>query len=76
VPSAEFVDTENLVRVGPFLVDSSSQGFWNAAMYLTPVFLLLLFSGLALIIRADWREALWRRFAGRRRGESNLPARL
>jgi len=76
VPSAEFVDNENLVRLGPFLVDSSSQGFWTAVMYLTPIIVLLLFSGLALMLRVDWREALWRRFGTRRRGESNLPARL
>lgn len=76
VPSAEFLDKENLVRVGPFLVNSSDQGFWTAMMYVSPIGLLLLFGLLTLLIRADWRAALLRRLLPRQRGEANLPARL
>ncbi|KAA0994905.1 EscJ/YscJ/HrcJ family type III secretion inner membrane ring protein [Pseudomonas sp. ANT_J12] len=76
VPSVEFQDKENLVRFGPFLIDSPDVGFWHVMAMVIPISLLLLLAALTLALRRDWRVALFARVWPGRRSDSTLPANL
>lgn len=74
VPSAEFKDTQLLVPFGPFLVDSRDLGFWNLIQIVMPVGAGVLLLIVALLLRSDWRGAVFSRVRLRRGGEnSNFP---
>lgn len=75
VPAAEFQDTERLVHFGPFLVDSENLGFWKGMVWAAPFGVLLVIALLVLILRSDWRQALFARIGLGRSERSNLPAR-
>lgn len=75
VPAAEFQDSQQLVSFGPFLVDSKQVGFWSRMVWLAPVGVLALIVLLMLVVRADWRAALFGRVS-RRGGGTNLPSRV
>ncbi|WP_223536975.1 type III secretion system inner membrane ring lipoprotein SctJ [Pseudomonas sp. GL-B-16] len=75
VPAVEFHDTQRWVGLGPFRVDSNQAGFWSRMIWIAPLTLALVMAALALLLRADWRSALFERLGRRRRSGSTLPSR-
>ncbi|MGY2289752.1 type III secretion system inner membrane ring lipoprotein SctJ [Pseudomonas sp. SDO528_S397] len=75
VPSVEFKDTESLVHFGPFLVNSRDLGFWNVVVIAVPVGAVVLLLLVALLLRADWRAAVFGRLRRSGGGSTNYPAR-
>jgi type III secretion protein J len=75
VPASEFHDTQHWVGFGPFRIDSNEAGFWSRMVWLAPVALVLVFIALALVLRSDWRSAVFGRVMRRRRSGSTLPSR-
>ncbi|OLU33672.1 EscJ/YscJ/HrcJ family type III secretion inner membrane ring protein [Pseudomonas sp. PA15(2017)] len=73
VPAAAFDDAEPLVKFGPFLLEEHQLGFWQRVLWGAPAVLILLLLIIALVARADWRQALFSRFAPRR--STTLPSR-
>lgn len=76
VPAAEFQDTERLVNFGPFLIDSANLGFWKSMLWAAPFAGVLLIVLLVLMLRGDWRSAVWQRIGLRRGERSSMPVRL
>lgn len=74
VPAAAFDDAEPLVKFGPFLLEEHQLGFWQRVLWGAPAFLILLLLVIVLAARADWRHALFSRFAPRR-SATTLPSR-
>jgi type III secretion protein J len=75
VPATEFHDTQHWVSLGPFLIDSNQAGFWGRMIWIVPLAFALVMAVLALLLRADWRSALFARLGRRGRNGLTLPSR-
>lgn len=75
VPSVEFKDEESLVPFGPFLINSRDAGFWNLMLIALAVGALVLPLLVLLLLRADWRDALFGRLRRKSTGSSRYPTR-
>ncbi|WP_434698144.1 type III secretion system inner membrane ring lipoprotein SctJ [Pseudomonas sp. D1-1] len=75
VPAVEFQDPEHLVPFGPFLIDSEDAGFWWVMVVTLPLCLVSIAGGGVLMLRPDWRQALFARLRAKRR-PTGLPAQL
>ncbi|GGM31251.1 EscJ/YscJ/HrcJ family type III secretion inner membrane ring protein [Pseudomonas asuensis] len=76
VPAAEFRDTQRLVSLGPFMINSEQAAFWGRLFWMAPVGFVLLLMIMMLMVRSDWRSALLQRVLSRRSGGSNMPSRI